>query len=272
MIYNIFRKIAKIIFNYKLKKINSLKGIHAGETCYLMGTGSSIKEMDIRLFDDKPVIGLNEIIFHKNFNDLKKKYLVLTEPYIFYPFYTKFFWKGTLLPVFNPSSKIFKKMAKENKDIQFFIHLSNLFFLNGKNIFYNFLKYPHPKFPTKLNDLNCFKASFTHGLSLAVFLGFKKVILVGCDYTFNPPMGKHFYEKGKGVNVNIKNFHSEFLETIQDFIEIETLTLEKNNTILRSIEYSNYKNVSTNYKENYELMNHDEFEAIKNTRKGVYYF
>ena len=47
---------------------------------------------------------------------------------------------------------------------------------------------------------------------------------------------------------------------------------EKNNTILRSIEYSNYKNVSTNYKENYELINHDEFEAIKNTRKGVYYF
>ena len=41
-----------------------------------MGTGASVKEMDIMFFDDKPVIGLNEIIFHKSFVNLKKKYLV----------------------------------------------------------------------------------------------------------------------------------------------------------------------------------------------------
>ena len=64
MVYKILKKTIKNIFNYKLKKINSIKDIHSGETCYLMGTGSSIKEMDIMLFDDKPVIGLNEIIFH----------------------------------------------------------------------------------------------------------------------------------------------------------------------------------------------------------------
>ena len=163
-------------------------------------------------------------------------------------------------------------MANKNKDILFFLHLSNIFFINGKNIFYNFLKYTHPEFPSKLNNLNCFKGAFTHALSLAVFLGFKKVILVGCDYTFSPPKGRHFYEKGEGINVDIKDYHTEFLQTIQEFIDIETITLEKSNTILKSREYSNFKNTSRNYKENYELVNHDELEAIKNTRKSVYHF
>ena len=272
MVYKILKKTIKNIFNYKLKKINSIKDIHSGETCYLMGTGSSIKEMDIMLFDDKPVIGLNEIIFHKNFINLKKKYLVLTEPFFFYPFQSKIFWNGSWFPIFNPTAKILKKMAKKNRDILFFLHLSNILFVNGKNIFYNFLKYPHPEFPSRLNDLNCFKGAFTHALSLAVFLGFKKVILVGCDYTFNPPRGRHFYEKGEGVNIDIKNYHTEFLKTIKEFIDIETLTLEKNDTILKSIEYSNFKNVGRKYRENYELVNQDKLEAIKNTRKNVYHF
>ena len=149
-------KITKKIFNSKLKKINALKNKHKGEVCYIMGTGSSIKEMDLKLFDDKPVIGLNEIIFHKNFTDFKKKYLVLTEPFLFYPFHSKVYWNGPLFPIFNPSSKFFKKMAKENRDILFFLHLSNIFFVYGRNIYYNFLKYNHPDFPSKLNDLYCF--------------------------------------------------------------------------------------------------------------------
>ena len=90
--------------------------------------------------------------------------------------------------------------------------------------------------------------------------------------TFNPPKGRHFYEKGKGIEINIKNYHTEFLETIQNFIEIETLTLERDNTILNSIEYSNFTNVKRSYKENYELVNQDVLDAIKNTREGVYYF
>ncbi len=272
MVYDILKKTVKKIFNNKLKKINALKDLHDGETCYIMGTGSSIKEMDIMLFDDKPVIGLNEIIFHKNFINLNKKYLVLTEPFFFYPFQSKFFWKGSWFPIFNPTAKIIKKMAKENKDILFFLHLSNMFFVSGKNIFYNFLKYTHPGFPSRLNDLNCFEGAFKHALSLAVLLGFKKVVLVGCDYTFNPPKGKHFYEKGKGIKLDKKNYHTEFLETIQEFIDLETITLERDNTVLKSREYSNFKNVSNNYKENYELVNQDKLDAIKNTRKNVYHF
>lgn len=89
------------------------------------------------------------------------------------------------------------------------------------------MKHPHADFPSKLNNINCFDEVGIHALSLAVFLDFKKAILIGNDYIFNPPQGRHFYEKGKGINVYIKNYHSKFLETIQNFIELETITIEK---------------------------------------------
>jgi hypothetical protein len=120
--------------------------------------------------------------------------------------------------------------------------------------------------------MNCFAGGFTHALSLAVFLGFEKAVLIGNDYTFNPPMRRHFYEKGKGVKVDIENYHPKFLETIQNFIELETITIEKNDTYLKSVEYKKYKNVNNNYKENFELIDKEFFTALKNSRKGVYYF
>jgi hypothetical protein len=272
MFNKMLKKIAKVFFNNTLKKINKFKGIHKNETCYIIGTGASLKEFDLKLFNDKPVIGINEILFHKDFINLNNKYLVFSEPFFFYPFFNKFIWKQNFLPLFTPTSFFFKSIAKKNQNITFFIHISNILFFRGKNIFYNFLKYPHTDFPSKLNNINCFAGGFTHALSLAVFLGFKKAILIGNDYTFSPPQGKHFYEKGKGVNVEIENYHPKFLETIQNFIELETITIEKNDTYLKSVEYKEYKKTNNNYKENFELIDEEFFTALKNTRKGVYDF
>ena len=272
MVYKILKKIAKYIFYNKLKKINNLKDRHKNEICYIIATGASIKEIDLKLFNDKPVIGINEILFHKDFASLNNKYLVFGEPYFFYPFFNKFAWKQNLFPLFTPTSKFIRKMAKENPSITFFIHLSNIFFIRGENFFFNFLKYPHPDFPSKLNNMNCFAGGFTHALSLAVFLGFEKAVLIGNDYTFNPPMRRHFYEKGKGVIVGIEDYQLNFLNTIQNFIDLETITIEKNDTYLKSVEYEKYKNTNKNYKENFELIDKEIFIALKESRKGVYNF
>ena len=141
MFYKILKKIAKVFFDNTLKKINNLKDIHKNETCYIIGTGASIKEFDLKLFNDKPVIGINEILFHKDFINLNNKYLVFSEPFFFYPFFNKFSWKQNFLPLFTPTSFFFKSMAKKNQNITFFIHISNILFFRGKNIFYNFCKY-----------------------------------------------------------------------------------------------------------------------------------
>ena len=43
----------------------------------------------------------------------------------------------------------------------------------------------------------------------AIYMGFKEVILVGCDYLFSPPRSGHFFEKNKGVEIsNIEYLHS----------------------------------------------------------------
>ena len=52
MFYKISKKIVKVVFYNKLKKINKLKDRHKNETCYIIGTGASIKEFAETLKDD----------------------------------------------------------------------------------------------------------------------------------------------------------------------------------------------------------------------------
>ena len=85
-------------------------------------------------------------------------------------------------------------------------------------------------------------------------------------------MRRHFYEKGKGVIVGIEDYQLNFLNTIQNFIDLETITIEKNDTYLKSVEYEKYKNTNKNYKENFELIDKEIFIALKESRKGVYNF
>ena len=100
--------IKKIIFNFffnKLSNVNSLFNKHKGEECYIIGCGNSIKYIDLKLFNDKPVIGINEIIFHVDFKELKNKYVVHSEPFFYYPFFQTYSWKSPLFPIFAPTAK-----------------------------------------------------------------------------------------------------------------------------------------------------------------------
>jgi hypothetical protein len=265
----------KIIYNFffnKLSNVNSLYNKHKGEECYIIGCGNSIKYIDLKLFNDKPVIGINEIIFHIDFQKLKNKYVVHSEPFFYYPFFQTYSWKSPLFPIFTPTAKFFRKFIRSNRDTFFFIHLSNFLFLRGKNIFYHFFKYPNKEINKKLCTLNPFKGAFNHAVSMAIFLGFKKVILVGCDYTFSPPSGLHFYEKGKGKKVNIKPYNIDFFTQVKKHIEIKTLTIGSKKSILPKVDYFDFKKDKENYKENYKIIEPKTLEALKNTRRGVYNF
>ena len=267
--------IKKIIFNFfvnKLSNVNSLFNKHKGEECYIIGCGNSIKYIDLKLFNDKPVIGINEIIFHDDFQELKNKYVVHSEPFFYYPFFQTYSWKSPLFPIFTPTAKFFRKFIRSNKDTFFFIHLSNFIFLKGKNIFYHFLKYPNEEIKKKLGKINPFKGAFNHAVSLAIFLGFKKVILVGCDYTFKPPTGNHFYEKGKGKKIDIESYNLDFFTHLEKYIEIKTLTIDSRKSIIPKIDYFDLKKDRLNYKENFKIVEPKKLEALKNTRKGVYEF
>ena len=82
---NLLKNLLAELANPLLSKIHRFKDIHKGTSCYLMGDGISIKWFDLTVFSDKIVLPCGFIPFHNDFNRLDVKYLLLLEPFWFYP-------------------------------------------------------------------------------------------------------------------------------------------------------------------------------------------
>ena len=243
------------IANPILSKVKKFKSKHAGETCYLFGDGVSIKYFDLSLFSDKISFSIGNIFFHKGFDSLNIKYASFFEPYYFYP----------CIRETTPSKKIhknyiqkeYRKFIRTKPKIRYFTNLSNYPVLWNSNIFYLFQKIPDDNFKFMnecfYNKEDIFKGSFRCVISLAIYMGFKEIILVGCDYTHEKTMSKHWFEKGKGLFTPRPEYQKKFLKIASKYINIKTITLEGKGTILPSITYNQYTGKKPMFYENTDL-------------------
>ena len=263
----------KFLFKFAnpiLSRIYSLKNYHKGESCYIFGDGISIKWFDLSSFSDKPVISLNKIAFHKQSNFLNLKYCLFIEPYYFYPY----FWdrdeattKITGKKFFkNNIQKKFREIIKTRKDTTFFTNLSNYPVLWSSNIFYLFqmindidLKFFEE---CHLGQENIFKGSFRSAISLAIYMGFKEIFLVGCDYTHETTRSHHWFEKGVGVIKKQPKYQENFLNIAQKYAKLTTITLEGNGTFLPSKTYKQFTGKEPSIKENHDLMDNSMLIAL----------
>ena len=65
---NLLKKLAGFVFLNHLKKINKLKNVEKGKTCYLIGDGVSIKSYDLKQFNKYDSISLSYLPFHRDFD------------------------------------------------------------------------------------------------------------------------------------------------------------------------------------------------------------
>lgn len=253
-----------ILNNILLKKIiinKEFHNIHKGESCYLFGNGVSLKNMDLKKFNDRISIGCNSLFLHKNFSDLDCRYYQILPPLFFLPYY-KFYGKFQR----NYLSGLYKEQIIINKSVYFFTSIYNIFSVYSKNIRYehHFGKI-YPEFED--NDLdNTF--SFMSGtldslIGMAIYMGFEKATLVGMDYTFNTSMSHHFFEKGKGVINNNKTYKEDFFNKIMNKIELETITLENSKgDVLKHKKYSDFTGKKERYLENTECVNREHLNEL----------
>ena len=238
-----------------LSKVERFKNKHAGETCYLFGDGTSIKYFDLSLFSDKISFSLVKIPFHKEFKFLNCKYSLMLEPYYFYPYFRLDMYPHTLWK--NNVQKIYRKCIDHNKDINFFSNLSNYPVLWNSNIDYLFQKNPDQNFKFEeecyLNGVDIFKGSFTCSISLAIYMGFKEIFLVGCDYTHEKKSRGYWFEKGKGTMKPELIYQKKFLDIASKYSKITTITLQGKGSVLPSITYSEYTKKEPIFRENVEL-------------------
>ena len=255
----------------ELAKIQRYKDIHKGESCYLIGDGISLKWFDLNEFSNKTSISLGLIPFHKQFKALNVKYLMLVEPYWFYPAFCGVDINNSRS--MRHISKAYRGIIQENQDKQFFLNFSNYPVLRSRNLTYLFRDIPDELLPENFitRRLYAFEGSLRSSILLAIYMGFDHCYLVGCDYTHVPSRSLHWYEKGQGILKPIKNYHKEFLEVAQEFIDITTITHDGTSDFINAITYKEYTGRDPVFRENIELVDEQYLKTLATWPKYLIY-
>ena len=241
--------------HYYQHQVLRFKNKHQGEDCYIFGDGVSLKWFYLPHFADKVAIVNGLLPFHNDFKVLNAKYCILAEPYWFYnQNLSKYISNSVIQPAI---SSEYKSLIDRSPGTQFFVNFSNLFAVNSRNVAYLFKRFPNNNvFDKSLGDLNYFKGSLRTSISLAIYMGFKNIFLVGCDYTHSPSLNLHWYERGKGkLGTAPHSYEQSFLISALSFANISTITLPGvSSAHIKAIDYFKFTGYSPSYRENTDLL------------------
>lgn len=264
----ILKKAIPFITNPILSRIHRFKDIHTGEVCYLFGNGNSLKYFDFKKFNNKITIGCTYLPFHKEFDYLECPYILFTDSFQFFPI-NRLASKPQKIFI-NKVGLEYRKTIARYKDKEFFLDLSNYPVTWAyKNVVYEFQDIFDPRLTSDFisKKFNCFEGSLKAQILLAIYMGFDEAVLVGHDYTHYPARAMHFYEKGRGFNINLLKFNEEFLSFAKQFINIKTITLDGKSETLDYITYQEYTGSEPVFRENNEIVD-EKYLKVLSTRPG----
>ena len=269
-----------------LKKNISLKNLHKDKSCVIFGNGGSIKYFDIKRHDGFFYMGTTYAMLHKDIENLKPDFYVINQKYDFYPLTHN---------VYSPPKKkwdfinyrrmIYNRIIKRGEETRFFINLSNFYglFYRPKllNFFYSFKDYKstNDNFDYDLtNNFNCTAGSLEHMIGISKYLGFKKIILIGCDYLGTPKLDGHFYSNSDPSAG--KPIYDDYIKRIKKLTSnLEVITIFPKGIVskeFKSFTYDEFfekeKNKNTNIKKNYEIISNFDMNLLKKADKYLQLF
>ena len=261
------------LFSPILKKNRQFKNLHKGETCYIFGNGASLKSMDLSCFSDKLSIGLNFICIHSQFKELNAPYYVIPAPMFLYPFYRNPYTEKIQV---SPTIRAFRKAISQFPDINLFTSISNYFGYSAprNNFYMHHFGYDEPDADyCDLSSIFSFmKGGLYSGIGVAIYMGFKKVILVGCDYLFTPIQGKHFYSGEAPVRSNrTENVYASLLGQASRHLEISLITDDNESRWLPYETYEQATGKKLQYRKNLDLVSKEYLDDFDRAYKcGLY--
>lgn len=173
------------IFLKEIKRNNQFKNIHKGERCFILGNGPSLSQENLRLLKNEIVFSVNQISRHKDFEFIKPNYHFWADPNFFIIDENKE-EDRELLEVMKAINTVdnepfcffpieqyeFVKKYNLDSDLKVYYYYSGYKFYNGfkKEIDYT-------------NIVPAFSTVVQWCISMAIYMGFREIYLLGCDNT-----------------------------------------------------------------------------------------
>lgn len=186
LLYFLYKKNSKLLINTK-----KIKNSFSGQRCFILFTGTSVKDFDAELIGNEKVIASGLAFLQKNFykcNTVAYFNPASWEPrsLLFFDFLASSIYKNTnhgCNVFFDTTSKPYiKEVLSSRVDDTYYIS-NNANYISNQDIEYNLHKF---------NNIQ--EGSLSCGLGIAAYMGFKEIYLLGADYLTNPPVYGHFYD------------------------------------------------------------------------------
>ncbi len=165
-----------------LKRNKELANIHRGETCYILGNGPSLNNIDLEFLKDECVFSVNQAFRNVNIKSINPKYHFWADPYFFKLDQTKKEDQEVLeimkdnqnLISFYPI--IAKDFLEKNSIIK---NKNNLFFFDPQLCLYN----NYNKKIDFTRPIPVFHTVVQYAICMAIYMGFKDIYILGCEST-----------------------------------------------------------------------------------------
>ena len=244
------------------------KDIHRGETCYILANGGSLKYYDISKLPKRDTITCSYALIDKRLNSMNVKYFVHTDSYTLYPFLfnhhprAKKFQKNKILPIFN-------KIFNANKHLTTFINITNIYSVPffRKNVFY-YHKFHETQAPNDdlAGNFSNNRAALDIMLGISKYMGYKKAILIGCDYLGVPPLMGHFYADRKPFSMpdeDLSDYRSKVKLSSKGIDVLVILPEDMSSPEFNYSSYESYFNLKKEYQNNYDFIDEDYLHLLR---------
>jgi len=194
---NVFRKALAYRFmsaveKALLQKNLELENRHHGERCFILGAGSSIKQQDIRRLKNEFVISVSNTFVHTDYSFIRPRYHVL--PHIRYG-HQQFYADEKFVDWL-------RSMESATQQAEMFFHIGDRSLVEDNGLFKNRAVYwvdycgwdGNINFPLNLAKIPHIWSVSELAITIALYLGFEKIYLIGFDHDwFNGPL-VYFYD------------------------------------------------------------------------------
>ena len=214
----------------------------------IIGDGPSIRHYDLSSINSEvEIICCGNQIFHKNFKYISnnKLHYIVVEPRLLWPSFILRKKRNHVKSIKPIVDKMIAKF-KEFNGVNYYLHWSNIpFIFSSSNL--HFVSNKQSPFTIKLDSIS---GSFRACVSLASFLGYNKIHLLGFDsFVLHESPSNRWYERNA---TTFKNYTKKVVQSIIDYyshIEFNVISEKKlvltSNQLLKSdlkIRYNKNRN------------------------------